>query len=543
MRMNKRVIGIISTFFALLLTATSVAASNDLDGVWRGELEIQNGVSLALGVTIKNGELTLDSPNQGMFHKVPTTFSVTNSQVHFEDTDLSASFQAELEDGVLVGTFTQGKVRPLVLHKLDEQDLARQAAFEGAYEGDLIINRRNSLPLRVNIAVLKGSYLATLDSPAQEAYSIPISDIRVSESALSFQSPMINASYSGEASDAEGVTYEGRFIQGQTRTLNLKKVTEGEARTASPKPKLGDNGGAAAIITPAGVETRYFSGHNAQTQYEIGSVTKTFVAYLLAQHVAAGKLALDDEASEIWAAVPAGISLLSLATHYSGLPRLPEGLLAQADPNDPYAAYDARALAQSLAQHTGEPGEYEYSNYGFGLLGELMAQVHDMSFSDAVQQKLFTPFAMNNSYVALTGGPDTVTTGYNILAEPQLPWHFQSLAGAGGIVSTLDDMVVYTQSLMQLYQQEDPAVQLMLTPVYSLGAKTEQALGWILSEDNEGKKFAWHNGQTAGFTSFVGFYLDGSRAVIALNSQSVGINETAMSLLTDPSASLSTPAE
>src|SRR5690554_5893872 len=147
MRMNKSVINIISALFALVVSSTSFAASTALDGVWRGELEIQQGVSLTLGITIENGQLTLDSPNQGMFHKVPTSFSVTDSQVNFEDSDLSASYQAQLEDGVLVGTFTQGKARSLILHKLGEQDLARKEAFEGAYAGDLIINRRNSLPL------------------------------------------------------------------------------------------------------------------------------------------------------------------------------------------------------------------------------------------------------------------------------------------------------------------------------------------------------------------------------------------------------------
>lgn len=191
MWMNKRVIGVISAMFALLFSATSMASSDALDGVWRGELEIQNGVSLTIGVTIENGELTFDSPNQGMFGRTPTTFSITDTQVSFEDTGLSASYQAELNDNVLVGTFTQGKERPLSLHKLEEQDLVRKAEFEGTYAGDLIINGRNSLPLRVNVAVIKGGYLATLDSPAQESYGIPISELSISRNSLSFQSPMI----------------------------------------------------------------------------------------------------------------------------------------------------------------------------------------------------------------------------------------------------------------------------------------------------------------------------------------------------------------
>src|SRR5690554_5166832 len=145
----------------LLLPQLSHAASNELDGTWRGELVIQSGMSLTIGITITNGELTLDSPNQGMFGKVPTEFEVTDNTVSFTDADLSATYSAVIKAGALDGTFTQGKARPLVLEKLTEADLKRMT-FEGTYAGDLLVSRRNSLPLRLNIAVLKGRYLATL---------------------------------------------------------------------------------------------------------------------------------------------------------------------------------------------------------------------------------------------------------------------------------------------------------------------------------------------------------------------------------------------
>src|SRR5690554_168334 len=142
-------------------------ANNDLDGVWRGELEIQNGISLTIGLTIQNGELTLDSPNQGMFGKAPTEYEVTANSVSFSDADLSATFTAMVKDGALDGTFTQGKARPLVLEKLTESDLER-IVFSHAYTGDLVINRRNSLPLWFKMAVFAGRYLSTQESPAQE---------------------------------------------------------------------------------------------------------------------------------------------------------------------------------------------------------------------------------------------------------------------------------------------------------------------------------------------------------------------------------------
>lgn len=143
---------------------------NGLDGVWRGVLDIQEHVQLVLGVTIKNDQLTLDSPNQGMFNHEPTEFAITNNGVQFTDASLSAQFTAQLKDGALVGTFTQGVERPLTLYRLSTQDLQRMT-LEGSYAGNLVINPNSVLPLQLNIAVLHsnnkyGEFMATMDSPA-----------------------------------------------------------------------------------------------------------------------------------------------------------------------------------------------------------------------------------------------------------------------------------------------------------------------------------------------------------------------------------------
>src|SRR5690554_5464242 len=99
MILSKNPIVLIALLSGLLLAPFSEAhASNELDGVWRGELEIQAGVSLTIGLTITNGELTLDSPNQGMFGKVPTDYEVTETSVTFTDAELSATYTAVVKD-------------------------------------------------------------------------------------------------------------------------------------------------------------------------------------------------------------------------------------------------------------------------------------------------------------------------------------------------------------------------------------------------------------------------------------------------------------
>ncbi|WP_286843215.1 hypothetical protein, partial [Idiomarina sp. UBA4206] len=140
----------------------------ELEGVWRGELVLQEGVSITLGINVDNGQLTLDSPNQGMFDHQPTKFSVKGNKIEFTDTSLGASYQGALNDGQLEGTFTQGKERSITMHKLTQEDKAR-LTYEATYKGDLPVSENSSLPLQVNIAVVHDGYIATLDSPAQQS--------------------------------------------------------------------------------------------------------------------------------------------------------------------------------------------------------------------------------------------------------------------------------------------------------------------------------------------------------------------------------------
>jgi len=133
--------------------------------------------------------------------------------------------------------------------------------------------------------------------------------------------------------------------------------------------------GTTRIVT-AGVARADGPAIAADTEFEIGSVTKTFTALLLADAVVGGRVRLDDPVTR-YVDAPGlardgkAVTLGQLATHSSGLPRLPRNL-APANPADPYADYDAAKLMAFLAgdvlQRT--PGSaYEYSNLGAGLLG------------------------------------------------------------------------------------------------------------------------------------------------------------------------------
>ncbi len=108
------------------------------------------------------------------------------------------------------------------------------------------------------------------------------------------------------------------------------------------------------------------------TQFELGSVTKVFTALLLAEserlgkvsrHAAAAKYLLPPD--DLAQATLATITLLSLTTHTSGLPRLPSNIGLNPDANpDPYAAYDRTRLVEALRKD----GPAAPTGQGHGLL-------------------------------------------------------------------------------------------------------------------------------------------------------------------------------
>jgi len=209
----------------LLLACSSLSSfATELNGQWRGVLDINPQNQLVIGINIEQqlkgqATLTLDSPNQGMFSYVPTEFTVEGQQVSFRDDKLKASFSGVLKDGVLSGKFKQQQVLPLKLELLDNKAKAR-LRHEGSWCGDLIINHSTQLPLVVNVAVTAAGYLATLDSPNQGSFGIPIKTFSIHNNLLKFSVAALQASYEAKwQNDA----WQGSFIQGAAMPLELKK--------------------------------------------------------------------------------------------------------------------------------------------------------------------------------------------------------------------------------------------------------------------------------------------------------------------------------
>ena len=276
------------------------------------------------------------------------------------------------------------------------------------------------------------------------------------------------------------------------------------------------------------------AGDDAQldgdTVFEIGSITKVITSLVLADMAERGEVALNDLAGKYLpdgVAMPTRrrrqITLTDLATHTSGLPRMPANF-APASPANPYVDYDADRLyaclnGLRLGRDIGKT--YDYSNLGAGLLGHLLALRAGQAFEALVDARILQPLGMTST--AMTLGPELrgrLARGHNSGLEPVANWDMDVLAGAGGFRSTVNDLLKFLAA--ELGYADTPltaamAAQLAQRRPTSVEA-TEIALGWHISTRND-RQIVWHNGGTAGYRTFLGMDLAaGTGAVVLTNA-------------------------
>ncbi|MBY0241207.1 MAG: serine hydrolase [Burkholderiaceae bacterium] len=295
-----------------------------------------------------------------------------------------------------------------------------------------------------------------------------------------------------------------------------------------------EQGGQPAVYGFGQVNDRVPDG---DTVYEIGSVTKTFTALLLAQEAASGKLSLDEPVQRLLPGytIPAwqgqAITLRDLATQTSGLPRLPTGFVPP-DMANPYVGYGAAELQSFLRGHqlARKPGaSYEYSNLGYGLLGVALATRAGKPYDTLVHERIAVPLGMQSTGIALT--PDIrarLAPGHDAIGKPAGNWDFDAMAGAGALRSTATDMLRYLQTLMPAAAGTPYALAIQRQRPVMQG--TDIALGWHLS-DVRGTRIVWHNGQTGGYAAFAGVTADGKRAVVVLANTSAPVDGIAQAAL------------
>jgi D-alanyl-D-alanine-carboxypeptidase/D-alanyl-D-alanine-endopeptidase len=288
----------------------------------------------------------------------------------------------------------------------------------------------------------------------------------------------------------------------------------------------------------------------ADTVFEIGSITKVFTSLLLADMVKRGEVALTDPVSKYLppdVKVPERggkkITLVDLATHTSGLPYMPSNVHPK-DPANPFADYTVAQLYEFLATVvlTHDIGsKYEYSNLGGGLLGHVLARRAGTDYETLVRTRILEPLAMKSTAITLSKAmKDRLAIGHDAGLDPVSNWDLPTLAGAGALRSTANDLLTFIGANLGL--QTSPlasSMAAMLATRRPTGTPNlEIALGWHIWT-RDGHEIIWHNGGTAGYRTWIGFELKSRTGVVVLSNTftTAGVDDIGAHLL-DPAVPL-----
>ncbi len=256
------------------------------------------------------------------------------------------------------------------------------------------------------------------------------------------------------------------------------------------------------------------------TRFRIGSMNKMFTAVATLQLVERGKLSLDDTLGKILPDYPntnlaSKVKVRHLLSHTGGTgdifgPQFEAQRLELKKPQDYVKLYGERDLQF-------EPGtKWEYSNYGFLLLGVLIEKVSGKSYYDFVAENVYQVAGMTNS----GSEPESMqvanrSKGYMrdqfeiVSNEPTLPWRGTS---AGGGYTTATDLMKFARALMSNKLLKAETLAEATRPQFTTG---DYGFGFQIGRPDEVRTYG-HGGGAPGMNAILRVYPDSGQAVIVL---------------------------
>jgi CubicO group peptidase (beta-lactamase class C family) len=274
-----------------------------------------------------------------------------------------------------------------------------------------------------------------------------------------------------------------------------------------------------------------------QTPYALASLSKPITATALRVLQHASGLSLDAPIQELLPALAPehgqadplqGVTLARLLHHTAGL-----GTYAQIHYGD---AIDAAAARVSIAQRpylrtVQTPGRIaEYSNFGYGLIGDAISARSGVSFERYLRRAVFTPLAMRDAFVAGTQA-HAGAVAYDASLTPIGPlWN--DTPGAGNVFASVDDLLRFGAFHLDPSRFEAmlallPAAQVMAMrspdsdgAAHPLYGEAWYGQGWYVRGPVAAPQQIWHEGGMPGASTLLALYPEQSLVLTVLVNRS-----------------------
>jgi serine-type D-Ala-D-Ala carboxypeptidase/endopeptidase len=266
------------------------------------------------------------------------------------------------------------------------------------------------------------------------------------------------------------------------------------------------SGVVACRVAQSGPAIRAWGSVTAASVFEAGSVTKVVTGLLLALALETGEVTGSDRLDRYLPGTGrvGEATLAELATHTSGLPRLPRATLvrALAHPGDPYRGTSVARLRRDAGRaRRRKAGTYAYSNLGVALLGQALAAAATLPYWDLARIRVLAPLGMASSG----------DLPRSVLVNPAKAWDLAAFGSAGGLRATADDLL--RLAWVGARPRESPFAAAAADTLIPRAPTSNGHVGWcwMLGPRDHGS-YVWHNGATGVSWAFVGASSSGAIA-------------------------------
>ncbi|WP_017973578.1 serine hydrolase domain-containing protein [Actinopolyspora halophila] len=274
----------------------------------------------------------------------------------------------------------------------------------------------------------------------------------------------------------------------------------------------------------------------ANTQYRIGSITKTFVAVLVLRLRDEGRLELSDRFGDhVPGTAVDDRPIWQLLAHNSGLSSEPAGQWWERVPGETPERFVAAVDGAQLRE---EPRHVlHYSNTAFGLLGELIARLRGEDFADVLRGEILDPLGMRRTTMAPAEpyAPGLAVHPWADVLQPEPAEDAAAMAPAGQLWSTVDDMVRWLRFLVGETGEvlhPDTLTEMCRPASVDDGSEWNRGFGLGLQlARHRGRRLVGHGGSMPGFLANVLADPAEATGVVFLANTTSGVGALATDLL------------
>ena len=279
--------------------------------------------------------------------------------------------------------------------------------------------------------------------------------------------------------------------------------------------------------------------NNQNTIFELASVSKQFTAYTVLKTIKNKNERIDNDIRNYLPKFPyEGITIRSLLTHTSGLPEYFQIIDQYWDKRKIATNRDVLNLIIKYKPETHfKPNQkWEYSNTGYVLLALLVETITGTSFDKKMEEQIFKPLNMNNSFIYNRRWKPREIPNYafGIIynekkeiyelpdnnSEYNAVYYFDGIQGDGTVNSSILDILKWNNEVMNPSILDRELIEQMTANTITLKKEIiDYGMGWLINNDLDTGKIIFHGGSWPGYSTYNSIYLDKGYSIISLCNQ------------------------